>query len=399
MESKKQPKWKRILPTVLWTLAGIGLFVLLVSASSRNSHLRCAGLEISIEGYKNEMFISEADIKALIEDDLSHTVKGCAINNMNLRRLENLLQKDNWVSKAQLFIDNQQKLHVAISERLPVARIFTQGGRSYYIDSQAVILPLSQQQIADVPVFTNLLDRPQKLAGADSLFWQQIGKMGNYIISDSFLLMQIGQVAVTPEKELEIYPIIGNHIVLFGKPEKCLEKLTRLKNFDKQILAKAGLNKYSRLDLRYDKQIVATIRGKEELPAHQTNIRQDIETAVTTPFPTPAPTVETAKAEMKAPEKKQVSVERKEAPKKEIAKKEIKKPDRKPEKLVAKNVQQKTDEKNKKILAAANNKTNKIALKRLSENVKKMGIIEVDIRKKSDTKKSSPPQAVMPKKQ
>ena len=403
MENKKQSKRKRLLPSVLWTLSGISLFILLISAASRNGQLRCSGLEIEIEGYKHEMFISEADIKSLIEDDLSHAIKGSNIDAMNLRRLENLLQKDNWVSKAQLFVDNQQSLHVNISERLPVARVFTQGNRSYYIDSQAVILPLSQQQIANVPVFTNLPDRPQKLAGADSLFWKQISKMGSYIISDSFLLMQIGQINVTPQKELELYPVIGNHIVLFGKPEKWVEKLSRLEMFDKQFLATTGLNKYSRLDLRFDKQIVATLRGTESLQPSIMNLAPDVEVASILSSAETEPIGTVVKAVIKLPEKKiekkVVSAPSKEIIKHVIAKKENRKNDKKPEKLVAVILSKKKDEKNKKIIAAANNKTNKIALKQLPKSVEKKGIIEVDIRRKTKDINSSPPRAVMPKKQ
>jgi hypothetical protein len=46
VQRKKQPKWKRLLPPVLWSLAGMGLFILLVSAVSRNNQLRCTGLDI-----------------------------------------------------------------------------------------------------------------------------------------------------------------------------------------------------------------------------------------------------------------------------------------------------------------------------------------------------------------
>jgi hypothetical protein len=198
---------------------------------------------------------------------------------------------------------------------------------------------------------------------------------------------------------------------LFGTPEKFAEKLNRLKKFDKQVLAKAGLNKYSRLDLRYDKQIVATLRGQEDLPPPQINITPDVEIAATPPPTLPAePAHEIVKADVKPPERKQEArpeartvtkpiASLKKAPaKQETAKTEAKKTEKKPEKNRTAVVKKKPADSDKKIVAASSNKTNKNTLKQLPKNVDKPGIIEVDIRKKSDNKKSEP-RAVMPKKQ
>jgi cell division protein FtsQ len=348
------------------------------------------------------MFISEADVKSVLEGELGRAVKACPVENIRLRQLEAALQKDNWVSKAQVFIDNKRMLHVAISERLPVARIFTQGNRSYYIDSGAVILPLSQQQLADVPVFTNMPDRTNKLVGADSLFWQQIGKMGSYIINDSFLLMQVGQVDVIEGNELALYPVVGNHVVLMGTPDNYAQKLSRLKKFDQQVLAKAGLNKYSRLDLRYEKQVVATLRGRETLPTPALHIAPETE-AVLSPSPpeaVPAPTETTVKAEAKALEKKP-AIQLINPPKKEdktakVARAEKRKPDLKPQQNKVAALKKRQAENDRKISASSNNKPTKKALEQLPKKRDKPGLIEVDIRQKPADHQ---PRALMPKKQ
>lgn len=264
MNEQRKYKWKRILRMTLWSAAGIALFVLLLSAMHRNNKLVCSGIEILIEGYNNEMFISEAEVKKMLEDELQHKIEGSAVEQINLRQLEKSLQKNPWISKAQIFVDNQQQLHVSIAERMPVARVFTRGGKSFYMDSASVVLPLSVNEIADVPVFTNVPDGDAKMTKADSLLWKQVSKMGNFIRKDSLLLMQLGQIDLVENAAYIMYPAIGNHTVLFGTADAYEEKLKRLSVFYRKIFGKVGLNKYEIIDLRYDKQIVATLRGKQE---------------------------------------------------------------------------------------------------------------------------------------
>ena len=268
MNEQRKYKLKRILRTTLWSLAGIALFVLLLSAMHRNSKLVCMGMEIAIEGYNHEMYISEEEVKTMLEAELDSKIEGAPFEKLELRKLEKSLQRNPWISKAQLFVDNQQMLHVNISERMPVARVFTRTGQSFYMDSSAVELPLSINEIADVPVFTNVPDAGVEggvpMVAADSLLRLQVSKMGNFIKKDSFLLMQLGQIDITPNANYVMYPAIGNHIIEFGTANNYENKLKRLSVFYRKIFGKVGLNKYEVLDLRYDKQIVATLRGKQE---------------------------------------------------------------------------------------------------------------------------------------
>ena len=264
MNEQHKYKFKRILHMALWTMAGGALFVLLLSAMHRNSKLACSGLDILIEGYNDEMFISDAEVKRMLEVELSHKLEGSSLEQLDLRKLERSLQKNPWISKAQLFVDNQQLLHINISERMPVARVFTRSGQSFYMDSSAVVLPLSAYETADVPVFTNVPDGPYKLNVTDSMVWKQVSCMGNFIKKDSFLLMQLGQIDVLPDAAYAMYPAIGNHVIEFGTANNYEKKLQRLSTFYKRIFGKVGLNKYEVIDLRYEKQIVATLRGKPE---------------------------------------------------------------------------------------------------------------------------------------
>ena len=83
-------------------------------------------------------------------------LQGKTVENINLLVLEKRLENDRWIKNAELYLDNNQNLQVRVEENEPVARIFTVGGYSYYIDSSCNKLPLSERLSARVPMITRL---------------------------------------------------------------------------------------------------------------------------------------------------------------------------------------------------------------------------------------------------
>ena len=86
-------------------------------------------------------------------------------------------------------------------------------------------------------------------------------KMALYINSVPFWKAQVAQLNVNDDREIEMFPTIGNHVVLLGKPEQNEEKFNRLFSFYKQVWAKVGLEKYETIDVRFTGQVVASRKG------------------------------------------------------------------------------------------------------------------------------------------
>jgi cell division protein FtsQ len=53
---------------------------------------------------------------------------------------------------------------------------------------------------------------------------------------------------------------VGDHLVYLGKLENFEDKLARLKEFYKKGLNRVGWNKYSRINLEFNNQIICTKR-------------------------------------------------------------------------------------------------------------------------------------------
>jgi cell division protein FtsQ len=256
--------WKYILERVLWSLAGIALIVLFAFTWRAKSTKKCAGIQIELKGNAPGMvFIDEKEILKLINEQ---GVKvGTPIGEINLNKIEQSLLKTNWVNKSNLFIDNQQMLQVVIEQRIPIARIFTASGNSFYIDSVAQRLPLRQLSAVRLPIFTNFPADQAKLSKPDSILLRDILQFATTVHKDSFFMAQIAQVNIAATGDFEIVPTLGDHIVLIGNVEHLEDKLNRLYTFYKKVWVPSGINAYEVIDARFDHQIVALKKGLQPI--------------------------------------------------------------------------------------------------------------------------------------
>lgn len=250
--------WKKILTGIVWSLIGIGVFVLMAFAMNQKDKRVCSNVDIEITGSEKEMFIDENDVLDLINSN--GNVMGKSISKINLRLLEAAIEKNIWVKNAELYFDNNQVLHINIEERKPVARVFTEDGSSFYVDSTALRLPLSEKLSAQVPVFTGFASNRDTLASSDSVMLHNIVNIGKYILADSFWTAQVQQVNIKPDATFEIIPSIGNQIIELGNAENIDRKFKNLYTFYKKVWLQSGIDKYEKLDAQFSNQIVAVKR-------------------------------------------------------------------------------------------------------------------------------------------
>lgn len=251
--------WKKIIVRTLWLIAGIGTIVLFGAAMQTKNHKNCEDVKIEIRGAAKHMFIDEKDVKDMLVS--TGFVTGKPIASLDLRFMETIVEKNPWVRNAEMFLDNNRVLQVMIDERQPVARVFAMDGNSFYLDSNALRLPLSEKLSARVPVFTGFPSSKAILAKPDSALLFNVVKLGRYIMADSFWMAQVAQVDITPQSTFEMIPVIGNHLVVLGDAEDIDKKFHRLYTFYQQAWLENGMETYEKLDVQYDKQIVAVRKG------------------------------------------------------------------------------------------------------------------------------------------
>lgn len=242
----------------LSVVLGGALLVLLLAAISKKNHTACKGVEVNISGIGNYYFLGRKDVMNIVAMANESNLQGKPLASFDLSKMEALLEKNVWIKDAELFFDNNSILRINVEEREPIARIFATDGNSFYIDSSGKHLPLNERMVAKLPVFTNFPADKTILHGVDSVLLQQIRKISLYILKDSFWNAQLAQIDITPARELEIIPVVGNHVILFGNGDDYKQKFHRLMLFYQQVATKVGMDKYSAVNVQYDHQVTAT---------------------------------------------------------------------------------------------------------------------------------------------
>ena len=256
--------WQTILVRILWSIAGAALIVLFVIAWKAKEEKKCSAIQIELVGENTAaLFIDEKEILQIIHEQ--GVKEGQAIGSLNLSTLEKYLETIRWVKHVELFLDNAQVLQVKIEQRIPIARIFTATGNSFYIDKEGLQLPLKQLTVLRLPVFTNFPTDQQKLSKPDSLLLNDIVHFTQAVATDSFFMAQTAQVNIADNGDFELIPSVGDHLVLIGSVEKIEDKLNRLYTFYKKVWVQSGLNAYQVIDCRFDNQIIALKKGMQPI--------------------------------------------------------------------------------------------------------------------------------------
>lgn len=248
---------RKILSVILFvTVSAAGIILLVAAVQVRNSRT-CTGIEIDINGKeKGNWFIDRNDIMRVLTQNKTIEIKTMPVKSFDLYLIESRLRNEEWIRDAQLFFDNNGVLKVKVDEREPIARIFTAMGKSFYIDSTGKRLPLSDKLSARLPVFTGFPAEGKKWKAKDRQLIHEIRDLSMYILNNPFWMAQVAQLDITHTREFEIVPTVGNHLVEFGNGKDYENKFTRLLIFYRKVLAGSGMDKYERIKVQYDQQVI-----------------------------------------------------------------------------------------------------------------------------------------------
>ena len=246
---------RKVLFVALWVCIGGGMFVLLMAAITKKKRGHCSDYKIVLKGTAGNYFIDGNDVQQLLMKATKSSIKGQPVASFNLSELEQILEHNTWINDAELYFDNQDVLHVIVTEKEPVARIFTTSGSTFYIDSLGRKMPLSDKLSARVPVFTGFPEK-KVLSKADSVLLNEVRTTANFIVKDPFWMAQVAQIDINNEGKFEMTPVVGNHTVKLGSGEDINKKFHRLMVFYRQVLSKTGFDKYKMIDVQYKGQVV-----------------------------------------------------------------------------------------------------------------------------------------------
>lgn len=267
----KKLNFRKILIIVLWIIGLSGLFASLAFATGKEKNVVAENLYVSVNNTEVNSFIDEEDVKEFFKDR-NDSILNTSLKNIDVNGLEKALNSHPAVENADIAVDVNGDVNIDVTQRTPLVRVMNMDGESYYIDNKSKLMPLSDKYTARVLIATGYIIEPfasryqfpvttiakhevfSKVSVLDDIY-----NISEYITKDSVLASLIHQINVTPDKELELYPAIGNHKIIFGEAKDFEEKFEKLKMFYTEGLNKTdGWNKYSIINIKYKNQVVCT---------------------------------------------------------------------------------------------------------------------------------------------
>ena len=299
-------KWR-----ILKILVTVILFGFLLSFSlKRFNNAKMENVSINMNQSKTPVyFIDEKDIKDLVKQ-YNPTRK---IGDMKIPELEKKINENPFVDSANVYMNLNGNLNVDIKQRVPVFRL-SKNGKDFYVDEKGVEFPISRN--FSYPCMLVMGD-------VDASEYQKLGQLVEKIDKDDFSKKYF----IGIKKEKDNYNLLtsdGNYKVEIGDLENIDFKVKGFKTFVEKYLVYQNPNKYKKISVKYNNQIVTTLnpyfKENDSILRNAPKIELKLEDGSQK---TEVIKAETKKSEPKPEPKKEI---KKAEPKKSEAKKEISKP-------------------------------------------------------------------------
>lgn len=267
MQTRRKISARKILQLVVTVIVTTGCVIAMSSASKVQQQKKIKDINITIKNDRYS-FIDEQEVKNILLANRHINLMETSMRKVDVHKMENIIASNPWVSEAQVYIDNKQVLHVNVTQRVPVARLFEQNGNSYYLDHTLKSMPLSPKYTHYTTVVTNVPEL--KNDSASNSLKAQIVSLVSFIDKDTFWNAQVSQLIVNDDNTFEIVPVLGNQRILIGDTSHMKDKFNNLFAFYKHVLNRIGWEKYEVIDVRFNGQVVASPTLPWKIPSDKT---------------------------------------------------------------------------------------------------------------------------------
>jgi cell division protein FtsQ len=243
---------------ITWVLFLFIVAMIWMMARARKKETFAQGVMVSVKPLASgDKLISERDVKQALLMGFGNTLEGTELANLEVERMERVLEEDPFVKDADTYLDQNNQLHVSIEQREPILRVLDSHGSNYYLDANGKKMPPSKNFAARVLVATgNITPYTPEFLEKRRNNLKDLFNITKTILADEFLSNFIQQIHVNNAGEFVLVPLIGDQKIILGSSRRLTDKLDRLKIFYKQAMPYEGWRKYETINLKYNGQVV-----------------------------------------------------------------------------------------------------------------------------------------------
>lgn len=189
-------------------------------------------------------FIDEKDIREIVKK--SNPEK--RIGDINIPELEKKLNRLPAVDSANVYLNLNGNLHLDIKQRVPAFRL-NKNGNDFYVDGKGTEFPISKNYSFPCMLVTGDVDKSEYI---------KLAELVDKIDRDEFSKKYF--IGISKEKEnYNLLTSQGNYKVEIGDLENINLKVKGFKTFVEKHLVYQEPEKYTKISVKYDNQIVTTL--------------------------------------------------------------------------------------------------------------------------------------------
>lgn len=236
----------------------VAVFGLIAFTERMKGEIAVRDIQIRIDNIHENHYVEEQDVINLMDMNQDN-LRGASIAKLNFKAIEKKIKVDPYIQDAELYSDLKGNLTVNVKLRRPIARIVRNDGPDGYVAEDGTIMPVSEKFTSRVILlsgpFVRQLLRQQNMHETEE--GKQIMEMLAMIDGDDFWKAQITELDIDSKARIVLFPQVGDEKIEFGRPDNLEMKFRKLRIFYKEVLPRVGWNKYNRVNLEYEGQIVA----------------------------------------------------------------------------------------------------------------------------------------------
>jgi len=259
----------KTLKRLTWA-AGVFVFAMIFIAfadKKGNSAVSKVNIEV-VPLSDGNLLIDSNEVKKVIKSTYGVELEGTSIAELDVARVEQMLETDAFIADADVYVDASGKVQVRVVQREPVLRIISSNGQNYYLDKDGFKMPLSDHFSARVLVATgnippysdDFLKAPKNGEPEKKNVLKDLFALRNDLGNDEFMNALIEQVYVSNRGEYILIPKLGDQKIILGNYDNIEDKFKRLKVFYKEGMPYEGWQKYGEINLKYKGQVVCRKR-------------------------------------------------------------------------------------------------------------------------------------------
>lgn len=253
----KNKKSKYDLIRIFRVFGAAGIVVILFFSIKYKSNLIVNKVNINIESQTKQKLIDEHDILKYLNKSLGKDLEIVKINDVDIKKIEKLLNKSHFIENSNVYLDSKNRLNIKCVLKKPIVRVHRENSKDFYIDINGDPVPFSKRATVRVPIITGNTARIQINKKEDSEY-MKLWKLARSINDDAFLSALIEQIDIQQNGEILLVPKLGKQKIEFGDLVNSENKLKKVKAFYQSEMKKTGWNKFKKLSVKWDGQIVGS---------------------------------------------------------------------------------------------------------------------------------------------